>query len=461
MPTALTDDPSGAIPIVAVTPEDFAAWRQKQPPATAAWLDSTAFTAEPGRTALVPGPDGHFAQVVQGVKPDDAIWSLARLPKTLPEGRYRLDFDPETLFGPGAASQLALGWALGAYAFSRYKRPKRGFARLVWPAAADRATVEHLADAIMLARDLINTPAEAMGPAELAIAVEAVGARYGAKVTQIVGDALLAENYPMIHAVGRGSARAPRLIDLVWGDPDAPKLTLIGKGVCFDSGGYDLKPPASMKMMKKDMGGAATVLGLAQAIMAAGLKVRLRLLIPAVENFVSSTAFRPLDIFKTRNGKTVEIGNTDAEGRLVLCDALAEAVGEAPALLVDVATLTGAARVALGPDLPALFCNDDPTAAALLAAGAAEADPLWRMPLWQPYRKYLDSKIADLNNISDNGFAGAVTAALYLQEFVAPGIPWIHIDTYAWNPTTRPGRPSGGEALALRALFRLVRDRFG
>jgi len=461
MPTTLTDDPSGTIPIIAVTTRDFAAWKREQAPTTGAWLDSIGFTGEAGKTALIPGAEGRLALVVQGVNKDEAIWALAGLPETLPEGSYRLDFDAETLFGAGGATRLALGWALGSYGFTRYKPAKRGFARLAWPQAADRGEVELLAEAMALTRDLVNTPAEDMGPAELAAAVDTVGGRFGANVRHIVGDDLLTENYPTIHAVGRGSARAPRLIDLTWGDPAHPKLTLIGKGVCFDSGGYDIKSAAGMKMMKKDMGGAATVLGLAQAIMAAGLKVRLRLLIPAVENFISSTAFRPMDIFKTRKGLTVEIGNTDAEGRLVLCDALAEAGTENPALMIDLATLTGAARVALGPELPALFCNDEATAAALLAAGTAETDPLWRMPLWKPYRKLLDSKIADINNAPDIPFAGAVVAALYLQEFVEPGTPWVHIDTFAWNHASRPGRPEGGEALTLRALYRMVQERFG
>jgi leucyl aminopeptidase len=279
-------------------------------------------------------------------------------------------------------------------------------------------------------------------------------------VKLIVGDDLLAQNYPTIHAVGRGSVRAPRLIDITWGDASAPKLTLIGKGVCFDTGGYDIKSASGMKMMKKDMGGSATVLGLAHAIMASGLKVRLRVLVPAVENSISGNAFRPMDIFKTRKGLTVEIGNTDAEGRLILCDALAEAASEDPALMIDMATLTGAARVALGPELPVLFSNDETVAAEILAAGTAEADPLWRLPLWKSYRKYLDSKIADINNASDSGFAGAITAALYLQEFVGK-VPWVHIDTYAWNGSTRPGRPEGGEGLALRALYHMIQKRFG
>ena len=460
MPINLTDDPSRAIPIVAVTTRDFAAWRKEQNAATGAWLDSLGYTGEAGKTALVPGDGGTLGLVVQGVNRDDAIWSLAGLPESLPEGTYRLDFDADSLFGAGGATRLALGWALGSYGFTRYKKPKRGWASLVWPKGADKGEAERLAEAMMLTRDLVNTPAEDLGPAELAEAVEAVAQRYGATVRQIVGDELLAENYPMIHAVGRGSARAPRLIDLNWGDKSHPKLTLVGKGVCFDTGGYDIKGAANMKLMKKDMGGAATVLGLAQAIMAAGLKIRLRLLIPAVENFISSTAFRPMDIFPTRKGVTVEIGNTDAEGRLVLCDALTEAAEDKPALIIDLATLTGAARVALGPELPAMFSNDEATAAALLASGTAEADPLWRLPLWKPYRKMLDSKIADLNNAPDGGFAGAITAALYLQEFVPAEIPWVHIDTFAWNNAARPGRPEGGEALTLRALYRMIEARF-
>ena len=460
MPATLTDDRSGAIPITAILTRDFAAWKRRQPPATSAWLGAIGFSGEAGRTALIPDAEGRLAGVVQAVGPDDSIWALAGLPDSLPEGSYRLDFDAEALFGAGGGTKVALGWALGSYAFTRYKPARRGFARLVWPQSADRGEVERLAAGVILARDLVNTPAEDMGPAELAAAIETVAAAHGAAVRQIVGEDLLAENYPTIHAVGRGSARAPRLIDLTWGNPGDPKVTLIGKGVCFDTGGYDLKPAASMKMMKKDMGGAATVLGLAQAIMAAGLPIRLRLLVPAVENFVSANAFRPMDVFTTRKGVTVEIGNTDAEGRLILCDALAEAGTEQPELLIDIATLTGAARVALGPELPALFCNDEAVAASLLAVGTAESDPLWRLPLWKPYRRLLDSKVADLNNAPEGGLAGAVTAALYLQEFVEPGIPWIHIDTFAWNQATRPGRPEGGEALCLRSLYRFIQHRF-
>jgi leucyl aminopeptidase len=386
------------------------------------------------------------------------MWGLAGLSETLPPGAYRLGGVPEGT----DASHLALGWALGTYAFDLYrKNEKKEGARLVWPEGADRGFVERLASAVCLARDLINTPASDLGPAELAEAAERVAASAGAKCRVIIGDALLAENYPTIHAVGRASNRAPRLVDITWGEASAPKVTLVGKGVCFDTGGLDLKPASGMRMMKKDMGGAAIALALGQAIMQAGLPVRLRLLLPLVENSVSGNAMRPLDIVRTRKGITVEIGNTDAEGRLILCDALAEACSENPAMLADIATLTGAARVALGPELPALFCNDDALAAGLIEGGAAEDDPLWRMPLWRPYRKMIESKAADINNVSEAPYAGAITAALYLQEFVEPEIPWAHIDVMAWNTRARPGRPEGAEAQTLRALYAHIARRFG
>jgi leucyl aminopeptidase len=397
--------------------------------------------------------------VLVGTGEDEAaMWALAGLSETLPEGNYRLERGPEG----GDPTRIALGWALGTYAFTLYREKKKeSQARLVWPEGADRGLAERLANGICLARDLINTPANDLGPAELAEAAERVAVAAGAKCRVIAGDALLAENYPTIHAVGRASDRAPRLVDITWGEASAPKVTLVGKGVCFDTGGLDLKPASGMRMMKKDMAGAAITLALGQAIMQAGLPVRLRVLLPLVENAVAGNAMRPLDIVRTRKGITVEIGNTDAEGRLILCDALAEACTENPAMLVDIATLTGAARVALGPELPALFCNDDALAAGLIDAGAAEDDPLWRMPLWRPYRKLLDSKAADLNNVSEGPHAGAITAALYLQEFVEPGIAWAHIDVMAWNTRTRPGRPEGAEAQTLRALYAHIARRFG
>jgi leucyl aminopeptidase len=459
MAFSLTDDKSGAVPLVAVGKSMLAAWRESASPTERDWAAATGFAADAGKLALLPDREGRLGRVLVGVPDGEAaMWAFAGLSETLPPGRYR----SETLPEGGDPSRAALGWALGTYAFDRYRKKKKesGGAELVWPKGADRALVERLAGAVCLARDLINTPASDLGPAELADAAVQVAESLGAKHRVIAGDALLAENYPTIHAVGRASTRAPRLVDIRWGDPGAPKVTLVGKGVCFDSGGLDLKTASGMKMMKKDMGGAAIILGLAQAVMSAQLPVRLRVLLPMVENAVSGDAMRPMDVVTTRQGLTVEIGNTDAEGRLILCDALAEASTEKPALLVDIATLTGAARVALGPELPALFCSDDDAAAALLAAGAAEDDPLWRMPLWRPYRRLLDSKVADLNNVSDGPHAGAITAALYLQEFVDPGIPWAHIDVMAWNARSRPGRPEGAEAQTLRALYTHIASLF-
>ncbi len=454
---SLTDDASGAVPLVALTKDELPAWREQAPARERDWVGRIGFAAEPGKIALVPGKDGALARVLVGAGGNEAaMWTLAGLSETLPEGSYRLDAVPD-----GAdASHIALGWALGTYAFTRYHEKKPGAARLVWPEGADRGLVDRLAAAVFLARNLITTPASDMGPEELAGAAAEVAKAAGAKHRVTVGDALLAENYPTIHAVGRASDRAPRLVDIIWGDPAAPKVTLVGKGVCFDSGGLDLKPASGMLNMKKDMAGAAIVLSLGQAIMAAGLKVRLRVLMPCVENAVSGNAFRPRDIIKTRKGLTVEIGNTDAEGRLILCDALAEAASENPAMIVDIATLTGAARVALGPELPALFCNDDALAAGLLEAGTAEDDPLWRMPLWRGYRSNLDSKVADINNVSEGPHGGAITAALYLQEFVS-GVPWAHFDVMAWNGRGKPGRPEGAEAQTLRALYAYIAGRFG
>jgi len=460
MSSVLTDDADQAVWIFPVSVAALPAWRAERSEVEQRWLDSIGFTGDVGATALLPNEQGGIGLVLQVVDPEAPIWALAALPERLQRGTYALAPEWRSLFGPEAATAVSLGWILGTYRFSRYKAGKELGAQLVWPEGSDRAEVVALAEATALARDLVNTPTEDLGPGELAAAATSLATRFGAAIEIITGDALKAQNYPLIHAVGRASASPPCLIDLKWGDAAAPKVTLVGKGVCFDSGGLDIKSAAGMRMMKKDMGGAATVLALAHAIMATGLKLRLRVLIPAVENAISANAFRPLDIFKSRKGLTVEIGNTDAEGRLVLCDALTEAVSEHPALVIDVATLTGAARIALGPDLPALFANDDSVANALLAAAAAESDPLWRMPLWRPYRKMLDSKIADLNNAAESSFAGAITAALYLQEFVDPSIPWVHIDSFAWNPTARPGRPEGGETLGLRALYRMLKTRF-
>ncbi|HRQ82059.1 MAG TPA: leucyl aminopeptidase family protein, partial [Azospirillaceae bacterium] len=383
----------------------------------------------------------------------DEPWSWGGLPTALPPFDYRLD--PQ----PALPDMAALGWALGSYRFTRYKPVDRPLARLAWPDGADRAAVERAYRAVALTRDMINTPAADMGPAELELTARAVATDHGATIETVVGHELAA-CFPAVHAVGRASPRAPRLIDLRWGDPEHPKVTLVGKGVCFDSGGLDIKPSSGMLNMKKDMGGAAHALALARMVMAAELPVRLRLLIPAVENVIDGSAFKPMDILKTRKGLTVEVGNTDAEGRLILCDALAAACEETPELLIDFATLTGAARVALGPDLPALFCNDDQLAADLTAAGERTHDPMWRLPLWKPYAKGLEGKISDLSSTGGSAFAGAIYAALFLERFVAKGVAWAHFDIYAWNQSRRPGRPEGGEAMTLRAVFDMLRARY-
>ena len=448
---------AATVPITPLTPDALGTWAESQPAGVAAWVASTGFKAAEHAVRLVPGEGGRLGRVLLGVEDVGDMWAYGALPGKLPKGRYRIDAD----LPAAAATAAALGWALGSYAFTRYKARKKTPRSLVWPRRADRDHVSHTAEATTLVRDLINTPANDMGPAELAAAARALARTHGARLTVTTGAALLRRNYPAIHAVGRASDRAPRLIDLRWGAPRHARVSLVGKGVCFDSGGLDLKGAGNMLLMKKDMGGAAQTLGLASMIMAAKLPVRLRVLIPAVENSVSGAAFRPLDVLATRKGLTVEVGNTDAEGRLVLADALAEADREKPALIVDCATLTGAARVALGPDLPALFSNNDAVADQLLACGTAADDPLWRLPLWQPYRKNLESKVADLNNVSSGPFAGAVTAALFLEHFVSPETPWVHIDLMAWHPVARPGRPVGGDAMGMRALYRLIAASFG
>ncbi|MFG1480727.1 leucyl aminopeptidase family protein [Xanthobacter sp. V4C-4] len=427
------------------------------PDGARAFAAAAGFTAEAGKTLAVPGADGGLAGVLFGLAPAPHAdpFAFGALPGLLPPGTWRLEGTP------GDLRLAALAFALGGYRFTRYRKAPPRAVRLVLPEGVDAAALTRQVEAVTLTRDLVNTPANDLGPAELEDAARALAARHGARFRSIVGDALLAENFPLIHAVGRAAARAPRLIEITAGDPDAPKVTLVGKGVCFDTGGLDLKPSAAMLLMKKDMGGAANALGLAHLLLARGARVRLKVLIPAVENAVSGDAFRPGDIFPSRKGLSVEIGNTDAEGRLVLADALALADEEAPDVLIDFATLTGAARVALGPQLPAAFTPDDAFAAELAAAAVAEADPLWRLPLWRPYAGMLDSKIADTNNVSSGPFAGAITAALFLDKFVAAAKTWLHLDLFAWNPATRPGRPEGGEAQTIRALDALLAARYG
>ncbi len=453
-------DPASAdvapLSVWSVRPDGLVAALAVLDPAQAAFVRASGFAATPGQLALLPGHDG-IAGALLGLGEDRTPFAHGGLPAALPKNTIAR-LEP----GDFEMDAAALGFCLGAYQYAAHAAPQRSMSKLLAPGGTDAA--RSAARATWLVRDLINMPANHLGPAELADATRALGAAFGAAVQVVDGERLAAE-YPALAAVGRGSARAPLMASFTWrgsaAGPDAPLVSLCGKGVCFDSGGYDLKPSAGMLRMKKDMGGAALMLGLARMVMQADLPLRLAVRIGCVENMVSGAAMRPLDVLRTRRGLTVEVGNTDAEGRLVLCDLLAEASDEHPALLLDAATLTGAARAALGPDLPALFAphtvEGDRLAETLLTEGAACADPLWRLPLWPGYDAWLGSPIADLSNVSTKPTAGAITAALFLQRFVAPGTAWAHLDTYAWNDQTRPGRPEGGEALGLRALFLTVK----
>ena len=452
----LADQAENPRPIWCVTPQNWREVTSSLPPAALAFADASGFKGEPGALLVLPDADGSIAGVLFGVEPAprDPL-SFGKLATSLPSGDYAIAHPPAN---PRLA---ALGFLLGAYRFTRYRARNGNKPRLVLPDGVDETYLRRTAEAITLTRDLVNTPSNDMGPAELEQTVRALAARFEASVTVTSGEDLLAANFPMVHAVGRASPRTPRLIDMVWGDAAAPKVTLVGKGVCFDTGGLDIKPPSGMLIMKKDMGGAANAIGLAQMIMARGLPVRLRLVIPAVENAIDGSAFRPGDILASRKGLSVEIGNTDAEGRLVLGDALSLADEEAPDLLIDFATLTGAARVALGPQLPPAYTDDDTLAADLARFATEEADPSWRLPLWKAYGSMLDSPIADINNAPGSGFAGSITAALFLQRFVERAGAWLHLDIYAWNPSSRPGRPEGGEAQTIRALDALLAERYG
>lgn len=451
-----------SIPLHLLHEDEFEQWRTAQEEPVRNWAATHHFKAERNKVLLLPGPQGRPVAVIAGVgkhnpREELSYWVGAGLADRLPDGQYRL----ATSLPARAATQFAAGWAYGQYRFERYKRggPQRSV-QLQLPEGADASEVERLRSASALARDLVNTPANDMSPEALAQAAVEVARRYGARHRVIIGDDLLKERLPAVHAVGRAAAVAPRLVDIEWGDASKPKVTLVGKGVCFDTGGLDIKPGASMLLMKKDMGGAAVALALAQTIMDAKLPVRLRVILPMVENSISANAFRPGDVLGTRKGLTVEIGNTDAEGRLILCDALALADEEQPDLLIDTATLTGAARVALGPELPALFSSDDTAAEELLRAGAAESDPLWRMPLWTGYDDELSSKIADVNNVSTSGFSGSIIAGLFLRRFVSNARTWLHIDLYAWNGKERPGRPVGAEPQTVRALYAFLKQRY-
>ena len=451
---------SSSIPITPVTKTDFE--KQKNPAADTKnkWFEKVGFSAEPGTVCYVPETKDYSLEIFLGVESSDepggGIWDLAGLPKLLTRGRYYLNKD----LSPSAATRACIGWGLGTYIFNKYKKQRKMTAELVWPVDADKKDVIRIIDGIGLTRDLINTPANDMGPDDLVKSSKKLAKNHKAQITIISGLDLLRKNYPSIHAVGRASVSKPSLIDIKWGDPKAPKVTLVGKGVCFDSGGLDIKPASGMLNMKKDMGGAAQVLGLAHIIMDANLPIRLRVLVPAVENAISGNAFRPRDVLQTRKGLTVEVGNTDAEGRLILSDALTEATRDKPSMIIDFATLTGAARVAMGTDVPALFCNDDELAGSLLQYGMETEDPLWRLPLWKGYKPMLKSNVADLSSTGSTPYGGAITAALFLEHFVEPSIPWAHIDLMSYNNTSRPGRPEGGEAQGIRAIYHMLKDRF-
>jgi len=457
-----------------LTPDTLDAWKSAASPTQRAWVEDSGFRARPGQRCAVPGTTGGVEAWLFGQEREGWLYQLAALPTELPEGVYRL----ESEWSHAQRAQAALGWGLAAYRFDRYKRPngnngnngqrggqsgdKSGTAAntLLVLDADIEDEVRALLTAQTLVRDLVNTPTEHLGPAELADAVMREADAFDAESDVVTGDELLTQNFPAIHAVGRASSRPPRLVELRWGEADAPLVALVGKGVCFDTGGLDLKTSSGMALMKKDMGGAAHALALARLVMQHELPVRLLLLIPAVENAVSGNAYRPGDVIGTRKGLSVEIGNTDAEGRVILSDALAYACEHSPDLVIDFATLTGAARVALGPDLPPIFSNRAEVVQAIQQAGDEIEDPLWTMPLWQPYRRQIDSPIADLNNSAKSSYGGCITAALFLESFVDRNVPWVHIDTFAWNEAHRPGRPMGGEALARRADFRYLQARY-
>jgi leucyl aminopeptidase len=453
----------GARPIWLVGEQGLKAWLELQPPAVRAWARAQGFQAERQKLLLVPSAGGDAiagAALGLGATPDLAeptLWTSVGLPDRLPPGRYRF----AGTFSAWGATQLTLGWEYGAYRFSRYRKITGELPALVAPSGTDLEYVRLATEALSEARDLINTPANDLGPAELGEAAQRLALQHEAECRILVGEELLRQNFPLIYEVGKGSAREPRLIDLRWGRRGAPRVTLVGKGVCFDTGGLDIKPSSGMILMKKDMGGAALTLALARMLMGADAPVQLRLLIPAVENSISGRSYRPSDVLRSRKGLTVEVGNTDAEGRLVLADALAEADEERPELLIDLATLTGAARVALGPELPAIYSNPPELADELRKIGDAESDPTWTLPLWQGYDEDLGSRVADLNNVSSSQFAGSIIGALFLKRFVTQTRAWLHGDVYAWNPKERPGRPLGAEPHTVRALYRLIRQRFG
>ncbi len=450
-----------AIPLYLITSAQAEEALEALDAAARKWVEMHGFNGKLGQIALVPDGEGNISEALfgWGAAKDRAKrrFALGDFAAKAPEGVYEIQSE----LRKDEAEEAALGWLLSAYRYTDYKEASGQKAQLVPPENVDPNRLKIIAAGVCAARDLINTPANDMGPSKLEEAMRELAGAHGAEFVSIVGEDLLEQNFPMIHTVGRASADAPRLLDMRWGDEDAPKVTLVGKGVCFDSGGLDLKSAAGMRQMKKDMGGAASILALAHMIMGSSLPVRLRVLVPAVENAVSGNAFRPGDILPTRKGLTVEIGNTDAEGRLVLSDALAYGSEEEPELMIDMATLTGAARIAMGLDIAPVFCNDDELTADIVEGGQLARDPIWPMPLWDPYDDDLKSTHADIDNAPPGGHGGAITAALFLRRFVGEGISWAHFDIMAWNNTAKPGRPKGGECMTARACFAMLEKRYG
>jgi leucyl aminopeptidase len=455
------NDLGGETPVKlhAVLPKDLERFLGQRTPNEARWLNAVGFAAKEGELQFIPGDNGRIGAAVLGLGAGRDPHALAAFSERLPPGVYALSDVPPAFGG----ARAAYAWAIGTYAFDRYRKKsaRKDKPRLVLPEGVDGALISRLAEGVFLARDLINTPANDMGPADLEQAARRVAETFDARITVTTGEALLKANYPLIHAVGRASPREPRLIDFTWGNERHPKVTLVGKGVCFDTGGLDLKNSSGMLTMKKDMGGAACVLGLSRAIMEAKLPVRLRVMIPAIENSVSGSSYRPGDVLTSRKGLTVEIGNTDAEGRVILADALAEADSESPDLMLVLATLTGAARAATGMELPPFFTDDEYLAADLMRHGTEVHDPLWRLPLWRGYEPTVDSAIADVNNAPDYSLAGAITAALFLNRFIAKTERWAHFDIPAWTDRPKPGRRKGGEASGIRAMYAVIAERYG
>ncbi|HEY5805161.1 MAG TPA: leucyl aminopeptidase family protein [Lysobacter sp.] len=450
IPHGFADASTASLPLHVVSRDTIGQWRATQEASALAWLDAQGFDGSAWTAITLPSADGGIAAAVIGVADLLDPYSYGHAPYALPLRAWSLATD----LPAAARSALHLGWGLGSYRFNRYKQPLRQPAQL--QSQGDDETFAQLAACVRV-RDLVNTPTEDMGPDQLEQVACELAERFGAKIEVVSGDDLLTRNFPAIHAVGRASHRAPRLIELNWGDESHPHVAIVGKGVCFDTGGLDLKPADGMRNMKKDMGGAAHAIALAELVMTRKLPLRMTLLVPAVENAVGPNAFRPGEVVATRQGMSVEIDNTDAEGRVILCDALTYAAERKPALLLDFATLTGAARIALGPDLPALYSNDEDVARLWLESGIEQRDPLWRMPLWRPYLRYLTSTVADIANGGPSKMAGSVTAAIYLERFVPAAQKWAHLDVYSWNDSDRPGRPAGGEAQGLRGAYGLLR----